>query len=229
LTEKFCQELETPDNEDRWRALLGDDPDVEQLQAKLQVLEERLNGKKEQMLEKELVLEEVTELTAKLKNKATEGRHNTLELAKSVNAFQARIKETTRRMMALVSELSMYQATALKLEQEKSDKEKELEDAEWKNRNNQPPYEEAEYEWFRIEREMVAKKRTGNQAAERDPMAPVVKKAARTTATPRPNAYSPDTGLGIPKPYGAQAPFKPQPAGSTIRHIRKPKIQEIII
>lgn len=228
LTEKFCQELETPDNDDRWRALLGDDPDVEQLQAKLQVLEERLNAKKEQMLEKDLVLEEVAELALKLKVKATQGKKSALELAKAVNSFQARIKDTTRQMMALVSELSMYQATALKLEQEKTDKEKMLQDAEWKERNNQPPTEDAEYEWYRIERHLRQPK-APQKTVVTDPMAPVIKKPARTTAPPRPNAYIPDTGLSIPRPYGAQAPFKPQPAGSSMRHIRKPNIQQIII
>ena len=39
LTERLCQELETPDNDDRWRALLGEDPDLEQLRAKLAALE----------------------------------------------------------------------------------------------------------------------------------------------------------------------------------------------
>lgn len=76
----------------------------QQLIAKTQVLEERLNDKKEQLLEKELVLEEVTALSDKLRKQAAEGRGDTLQLAKKVNEFQARIKETTRKMMATVSE-----------------------------------------------------------------------------------------------------------------------------
>ena len=45
-----------------------------------------------------------------------------------------------------------------------------------------------------------------------------------TTAEPRPNAYIPEDEreLPIPRPYGAHAPFKPQPGGSNMRHIRKP-------
>lgn len=35
-----------------------------------------------------------------------------------VNLFQARMKEVTRQMMSCVSELSMYQATAMKLNEE---------------------------------------------------------------------------------------------------------------
>ncbi len=50
----------------------------------------------------------------------------------------------------------------------------------------------------------------------------------RTTAEPRPNAYIPDD-IGIPKPYGKYAPFKPQEAGSTMRHTRAPVQREIEI
>jgi len=35
--------------------------------------------------------------------------------------------------------------------------------------------------------------------------------------------------LPIPKPYGSMAPFKPQPQGATMRHIRKPKAKPLEI
>jgi hypothetical protein len=50
----------------------------------------------------------------------------------------------------------------------------------------------------------------------------------RTTAEPRPNAYIPDD-LGIPKPYGGAAPFKPSVLGANLRHIRKPEPKPIEI
>ena len=40
-------------------------------------------------------------------HQALEGRAGTLELSQKVNAFQGRIKDVTRKMMATVSELSM--------------------------------------------------------------------------------------------------------------------------
>lgn len=44
-----------------------------------------------------------------------------------------------------------------------------------------------------------------------------------TTAAARPDAYVPDADpLPLPKPYGAQAPFKPSQPGANMRHIRKP-------
>lgn len=47
-----------------------------------------------------------------------------------------------------------------------------------------------------------------------------------TTAEPRPSAYVPQTDLlPLPRPYGAQAPFRPSQAGANIRHIRKPALK----
>ena len=42
-----------------------------------------------------------------------------------MNEYQSRIKSVTRKLMACVSELSMYQATGMKLEQERVAKEKQ--------------------------------------------------------------------------------------------------------
>ena len=52
--------------------------------AKIKQLEDRLNDKKEQLLEKELVLEEISSLADRLRQQAAEGRSDTLELAKKV-------------------------------------------------------------------------------------------------------------------------------------------------
>ncbi|CAK4611258.1 unnamed protein product [Aphanomyces euteiches] len=224
VTDMMCRDLETPKNGDRWRALGGDDPDEDQLSAKLALLEERYNLKKEQLLEKELVLEEVTNLSDKLRAQASDGRRDTLQLAKKVNTFQVKIKDTTRKMMATVSELSMFQATAMKLQQEKHDRQLEFEEAVWNFENGNAPNAKCEQEWYRREAQRIAqdgRPMSSNQV-------PFSSQITRTTAEPRPNAYIPDE-LGIPKPYGYAAPFKPTVAGSTMRHIRPPQRRDIEI
>jgi len=92
-------------------------------------LEERLNNKKEALLEKELVYEEVGNLAEKLRTQALEGRKSTLEIAEKINEYKARTSELSRKMLATVSELSMFQSKALKLQQEKEEKEAVLESA----------------------------------------------------------------------------------------------------
>lgn len=63
----FSEQLENPEVHPNRKDLGGEDPDTEALQAKIQVLEERLNNKKEALLEKELVYEEVGNLAEKLR------------------------------------------------------------------------------------------------------------------------------------------------------------------
>merc|ERR1719454_1943109 len=149
--ERLSVELESPENTKRWRKLEGKDPEPEDLAAKLQVLEERVSDKKEQLLEKDLVLEEVSNLANRLRSQALEGREDTLELAKRVNDFQAKIKATTRRMMSTVSELSMYQATSMKLTQENQAQDARLQVMEANMASGLPPSDDVEREWQRYE------------------------------------------------------------------------------
>ncbi|EFJ42885.1 coiled-coil protein required for normal flagellar motility [Volvox carteri f. nagariensis] len=191
-------------------------------------LEERLNDKKEQLLEKELILEEITSLSDKLRVQAAEGRADTLELAKRVNEYQSKLRAVTRKIMATVSELSMYQASALKLGAEKEELESAVSLAAQRLEAGEPPTDDTEREWARIERE---RQTLEILADERKAIADALDghtSQVQSTADPRPNAYIPEN-LGIPKPYGSFAPFKPQEPGSTMRHIRKPVPKEIVI
>jgi len=54
------------------------------VQAKIAVLEERLAEKKEDLLERELVHEEVATLSKKLREQATDGREDTLKLVRAI-------------------------------------------------------------------------------------------------------------------------------------------------
>mgnify|MGYP000932839357 CR=1 FL=1 len=53
--------------------------------------------------------------------------------------------------MATVSELSMFQATAMKLQQEKHDRQLEYEESLWNFENSRAPNTRCEQEWFRME------------------------------------------------------------------------------
>jgi chromosome segregation ATPase len=226
--EDLSSRLENPSNSNRWRELDGEDPSSEQLMAKVQVLEARLDDKREVLLEKELVLEEVTALIERLKKQAYNKRDSSKALATELNELQGKIRDTTKLMLASVSELSMYQATALRLQQEKMTREKALEEARWKLDHGEAPTEDAVKTWNRNERKRLAAIETAIRREEEYQEQPDGKSTVRTAAEPRPNAYIPDD-MGIPKPYGNLAPFKPTEAGSTMRHIKPvvPKAIEI--
>lgn len=230
LTDEYSSKLEDPQNVDRWRPLDGDDPDSEMLSAKTQVLEDRLDKKREQLVEKELILEEITALTEKIRSQAIAKRDSAKELADNMNALQSRIRDITKAMLSTVSELTMYQATALRLQQEKAHREKMLEEASWKLDHGEAPHEEAIKDWDRKERKRLQNieatmKREDNLRLTQTDGAGLPK----TTAEPRPTAYIPDE-IGIPKPYGSLAPFKPSEPGATMKQfIRNPDIKPIEI
>mmetsp|Transcript_20552 Transcript_20552/g.45724 ORF Transcript_20552/g.45724 Transcript_20552/m.45724 type:complete len:923 (+) Transcript_20552:189-2957(+) len=223
---ELSDRLEDPNNLDRWRALAGKDPDMEQLMAKIRILDDLMDRKREVLLEKELVLEELSSLTEKLRTQALSRRDSAKVLAEKLNGLHGRIRDVTKQMLASVAELSMYQASALRLQQEKLFREKVLEEAEWRIKNGEAPSEEAVRELGRDDRRtaLIAElllHRTEELSQE------VPEGAFKTAAEPRPTAYIPDDSIGIPRPYG-MSPFKPSDLGA-VRHIRNPQPQSIEI
>eukprot|EP01083_Nonionella_stella_P171009 583247_1 len=212
------------------RFLKGEDPDKERALARIELLEAQLEKQTDSLLEKKLIMEEVNMLASNLRRQAADSHAITLELAKRMNGYQHDIKQLTRRMMATCSELSMYQATALKMEQERTNLETLVVEANERLAAGQAPLEAAEHEWYRQERIRQMKKYDLLQKGkiptnDEDAFLRGLKKSA---AQRRPNAYVPDD-LGIPKPYGPYLPFFPTSQGSTMRHIRNQNNPEVII
>eukprot|EP00928_Gymnodinium_smaydae_P047441 TRINITY_DN31663_c0_g1_i1.p1 TRINITY_DN31663_c0_g1~~TRINITY_DN31663_c0_g1_i1.p1 ORF type:complete len:925 (-),score=324.64 TRINITY_DN31663_c0_g1_i1:106-2880(-) len=230
-TDELSRELENPSSAmRRWRKLSGEDLDADALRRKIQDLEERLHGKKDSLLEKELILEEVTALSEKLRQQALDGRQGTMELSQKVNSFQARIKEVTRKMMATVSELSMYQATAHKLQGERDEAIERAVTARDRLQENLPPTDSADAEFEKMVQAEKQREVDKQAIAQRKQEEEIMNSNfTRTTAEPRVNAYIPEDDRGLPKAYGNNAPFKPTVAGSTMRHIRKPNPKPIEI
>ncbi|XP_041460505.1 coiled-coil domain-containing protein 146-like [Lytechinus variegatus] len=226
-------QLENPHDEKRVRFLDGKDLSPQDLNKKIEDLEIRLAEKEEQLLEKDLIFDQVTRLADRVNNRVNAGKDDTLELAKKVNDLQARIKDITRKMMASVSELSMTQAEALKLQQESRDGEARLQQAYLRMEQGEAPTPEAAREWERMMRDETRRAmdmETRKQMAEEEEQY-ILPGGNNTTAEPRPNAYIPDddNDLPVPRPYGVHAPFKPQESGANMRHIRKPIIKPIEI
>ncbi|KAL0967223.1 hypothetical protein UPYG_G00249400 [Umbra pygmaea] len=224
--------LQDPVNVKRFRRLEGNDPSPVELVQKIEQLEGRLAELEEQLLEKDLTSEQVTRLSQCIIAKAEKGKQDRLELTKKVNELQGRIKDSTREMMAVVSELSMRQASAIVLQQELKERELFLDTCYRRLEQGLPPSEDLEMECQHILRE--ERRRLADQQ-ERDRILKEEEESqlpsgVYTTAEARPNAYIPvgDT-LPLPKPYGAMAPFKPSEPGSNIRHIRKPEPKPIEI
>ena len=81
-----------------------------------------------------------------------------------MNELQAKIKETTRKMMALVSELSMQQASAMKLQQEVKEREADLEQCYMRMEKGEAPSGDMEREWTRIVRDAERRSKERDEA-----------------------------------------------------------------
>ncbi|KAG7455838.1 hypothetical protein MATL_G00245200 [Megalops atlanticus] len=220
------------DQQSRSRRLEGKDQPPEELIKKIEQLEEGLAEREAKLLEKELVYDQVTQLSERIRAKAENGKKDTLELAKKVSEIQNQIEETTRKMMSVVSELSMEQAKAMTLQQEVKEKEATLDSCQRRLEQGMPPSEDMELEW---QQTLKNEQRQQADAQERARRAEEQEKSKLpgggvTTAEARPNAYIPEEdNLPIPRPYGALAPFKPSELGANLRHIRKPQPKPIEI
>ncbi|NWZ21100.1 CC146 protein, partial [Asarcornis scutulata] len=225
--------LADPTNESRKRDLGGTDPSPPELQKKIEQIEVELVQKEERLLEMDFLYDHVSRLTARIRTTAGNGQQDTLLLATRINELQKKIKDRTQKMMALVAELSMKQALAIKLQQEMRDKEQFLMTVSARIDQGLPPPKETEIEWLKILRnEKVYKEAAearARQAAEEEQAA--VPGCVHTTAEQRPTAYIPNDeySLPLPRPYGALAPFKPSEPGSNMRHFRKPIVKPIEI
>ncbi len=209
----------------RWRNLVGEDLDDEQLFSKKEILLQRLNDNKEYLIEKDVLFEELSSQRSFLENEVDICRLKTQPAIRKLNKCQSRVRDVTRSMMALVSELSMYQATALKLEEEKETKEDGLSKARKLISIGQPPSANAVRDLNRVFRRYSEDEALLNGRGDRDPRFHEnefgkqyypAKYALRTTAEPRPSAYLPDVGIEVPKPYGRMAPFKPSDCTSRL-------------
>nr|KAF6469088.1 coiled-coil domain containing 146 [Molossus molossus] len=222
-----------PEGKNRTRFLPGKDMTKEEMVKKLDWLELQLAKKEEQLLEKDFIYEQVSRLTERICSKTQANKEDTLLLAKKMNGYQKKIKDTTEKMMALVAELSMKQALAIELQKEVKEKEDFIFSCSTRIEKGLPLNKEIEKEWLKVLRDeemyAVAIAKKSQEFLEADNRQ--LPNGVLTTAELRPNAYIPEAEatLPLPKPYGALAPFKPSEPGANMRHIRKPVIKPIEI
>eukprot|EP00392_Amoebophrya_sp_AT5.2_P002587 g2592.t1 len=208
--------------------------DTAQYTEKVLILRDQLRGVKRQSdtlsAELENPSSKVTALSEKLRVQAIDGRQATLNMSQRVNAFQAKMKEVTRQMMATVSELSMYQATSMKLQTEANLFRDAAAESRVRLSESRPPTATAEDEFVKtLQQEAQRMQDLERAKARMQEDAIMYSNVTRTTAEPRVNAYIPQGAYGLPKAYGKHTPFMPQAAGSTMRHVRNPNPKPVEI
>merc|ERR1712127_893014 len=104
----LSEELENPMNVHRWRKLEGSDPGTYEMVQKIQALQKRLIAKTEEVVEKDLLIQEKEKLYVELKNILA--RQPGPEVAEQLSVYQTNLREKTKQMKAMAAELNMYQA-----------------------------------------------------------------------------------------------------------------------
>ncbi|XP_073210534.1 cilia- and flagella-associated protein 58 isoform X4 [Lepidochelys kempii] len=102
------EELENPMNVHRWRKLEASDPSTYELIQKIHTLQKRLISKTEEVVEKELLLQEKEKLYVELKHILA--RQPGPEAAEQLQLYRHTLREKTKQLKVLSSELNMYES-----------------------------------------------------------------------------------------------------------------------
>jgi len=102
------EELENPMNIHRWRKLEGSDPSQYENIQKIHTLQKRLIAKTEEVVEKELLIQEKEKLYLELKHILA--RQPGPEVAEQLAIYQQTLKEKSKQMKSMASELNMYES-----------------------------------------------------------------------------------------------------------------------
>jgi len=118
------EELENPMNVHRWRKLEGSDPATYEMIQKVKMLQKRLIAKTEEVVEKDMLIQEKEKLYVQLKNILA--RQPGPEVAEQLAWYSQNLKEKTKQMQQMASELKSYHSQVKDLKDEIERYHKEL-------------------------------------------------------------------------------------------------------
>merc|ERR1711881_284788 len=120
----LSEELENPMNVHRWRKLEGSDPAAYEMIQKVKTLQKRLIAKTEEVVERDMLIQEKEKLYVQLKNILA--RQPGPEVAEQLAWYSQNLKEKTKQMKQMGGELKMYHGQVKDLKDEIERYHKEL-------------------------------------------------------------------------------------------------------
>ncbi|KAG9396894.1 Chromosome partition protein Smc [Carpediemonas membranifera] len=229
--EELAKKLVDPNTEGRWRSLEKPTEAAEDrttLLERQKDLESKILIKDNQIQEQMLVIDEIDNLIAGLKQAvSTQSDTRTTFMSDRVNRLRSSVDRLNKKLQSRVAELSMYQAEAKQYEPEVKRLQTVVQTMKDRMDNSLPPTDTAEREWEAMQVKKAEEKAAKAMAARRTEVEEL--DGTITTAVPRPNAYKYDgeasaTNVpGISKPYPAPGPMMPSEYGANMRHFRAPR------
>merc|ERR1719272_1616956 len=106
------------DSATRQMRLIGfEEPSEEEIDHKMEEVAHQLSKKEQRAVELELVLLETKRLGQRASTQVQAGSNEATQTSSSISEVKARINDMNRKLMAIVSEVSMHQGNCIKLEQ----------------------------------------------------------------------------------------------------------------
>eukprot|EP00828_Plagiopyla_frontata_P004424 TRINITY_DN11593_c0_g1_i1.p1 TRINITY_DN11593_c0_g1~~TRINITY_DN11593_c0_g1_i1.p1 ORF type:complete len:720 (-),score=184.60 TRINITY_DN11593_c0_g1_i1:201-2111(-) len=162
----LSEELENPMNQERFRRLEGTDPDSYEMSNKIQTLQRRLIAKTEEVVEKEVILQQKEKNIQELREIMK--RQPGIEEAKMISHCQQELKKRTRAMKAMAAELNMNQADVNKYKYEIEKINKEIQEMTRKY-NEHKKRMQIEKEYYENQALLEQDRIDQNQEFEQDP------------------------------------------------------------
>eukprot|EP00056_Hartaetosiga_gracilis_P008791 m.126416 g.126416 ORF g.126416 m.126416 type:complete len:887 (+) comp12993_c1_seq1:61-2721(+) len=208
--------LSDPEWSKRFRRMDNKTDDINELQEKLESLALRMSEKESQLQELQHVLSETEKLCDRAQSRVHTRREDVTNVAQARSRHNKRLQDLGKKLMATVSELSMYQAQAMQYEQQLSLLKEEIAEAQRRMDEGFAPTDEAAEEWEKMQLQSVQRERAAHQQRTRE-------EEELGQGQPRPTAYMPDAEgtLPIARPFGTHAPFKPTAPPAHLRHFKR--------
>jgi len=187
---------------------IGEKLNLETIEAKSNEMQGRVGLLRKNIRMKETKIELITNESRKMQNFLSIRKKDTEPISTNILKVQEQIRNISRKIIALLSEVSMYKSIHINIQEHFEHANKGLNKGTSDISDGKLPSNSSR---ARLERAKVKKTSppTSPEIATETNLWREIDTSYRTTADIRPLAYIPNESLGAPKPYGYFAPFKP--------------------
>jgi hypothetical protein len=217
--DKITEKLESPDLRERQRAYCGRDFSLKELDEKVSLYEQRINGKEQQLWEKRILLSEIEEKIVQVTHQGGTDNPETLKQFERSGALRAEAMSLRRKKMAALAETAIYQAQGTELEEEKVSVKEEMDKAAERVGRGEAFDAYAGKVVRMHERDITTAGSRTKSALDSDD------EEEKQTGRKHFDAYP--TADGLSRPYGAFPVFQPAPPSGQLRHYRKETLRPI--
>lgn len=222
--DNLTKKLEVPDENERKRQYCGKDFSNKELDNKILIYEQRVNDKKRQLVEKQIILrdlnEKITDIKTKLSDHSFSKSAKALEKGGNVRADTMKMR---RKKMAALSEMAIYQAQQGELQEQKKIIESEIQEAGSRTARGESFDDYADKMVKMIERDI----KTAHSPKRKSLFDSDDEDEERPPGRQKFDAYP--TADGLSRPYGAFPVFQPAEPSPNLRYYKKEEERPIVV